>query len=141
MARRRSRIVDPLALRVLLDEGVPVSVGKVFEAKGYQALSHGPLLAPGLSDHRVAAAALAASAVLVAIDNDMKRISGRYGSTDPKFAHLNLIKIACPEPQAASRLEQAMSFIELEWRFACEKAARRLYLDTADIICGPSGIA
>ena len=129
MARPRNRTVDPVAFRVLLDEGVPVSVSRVFEANGYQAISHRALLAPGVSDYRVAMAALAASAVLIAIDNDMKRLSGRYGSTDPRFARLDLIKIACPEPQAASRIEQAMSFIELEWRFACEKASRRLYLD------------
>lgn len=129
MARRRSRTVDHASFRVLLDEGVPVSVGKVFEARGYEAIRHGSLLPPGASDSRVATAALVASAILIAIDNDMKRIAGRYGSTDPRFARLNLIKIACSEPQSASRTEQAMSFIELEWRFACEKAARRLYLE------------
>ena len=129
MARRLNRSKELAVFRVLLDEGVPVSVGKAFESRGYQAILHGDVLAPGVSDFRVAAAAITASAVLIAIDNDMKRIAGRYGSADPKYARLNLIKIGCSEPRAASRIRQAMSLTELEWRFVCEKAARRLYLE------------
>ena len=101
MARLRSRNTDSGILSVLLDEGVPISVARAFEEKGYQAIRHGDLLSPSVSDLRVATAAMTASAVLIAIDNDMKRIAGRYGSSDPRFSRLNLIKIACPEPQAA----------------------------------------
>lgn len=129
MARRRSSKNDARLLRVFLDEGVPVSVGAVFEESGYRAIRHGESLPQGASDFRVATAAQLAGAVLVAIDNDMKRLAGRYGSADPRYTTLNLIKIACSEPLAASRTKQAMSLIELEWRFACEKPSRRLYLE------------
>ena len=35
----------------------------------------------------------------------------------------------CNEVMAAKRLDQAMSFIEHERKFACEKAARRTWVD------------
>lgn len=118
-----------LIIRVLLDEGVPVSVARVFEGCGHVAIRHADVLAPGSGDLLVARAAQVNDATLIAIDKDMKRITGRYGEADPKFQLLNVIKIGCSEPLAAARIEQAMELIELEWRFRCQQRGRRLYIE------------
>lgn len=115
--------------RVLLDEGVPISVKKVFESFGYEAIRQQDVVYQGAGDLLVARAAKLNKAVLVAIDKDMKAITGRYGKSDPKFSDLGLIKIGCPEPLAAQRLAQAMSFVELEWAYSCEKVARKIYIE------------
>lgn len=115
--------------RVLLDEGVPVSVARTFEQSGYEAIRHGDVLAPGSDDFLVAKAAQVNEATLIAIDKDMKRIAGRYGMADSKFERLNVIKIGCSEPLAAARIGQAMDLITLEWRYRCELRGRRLYIE------------
>ena len=115
--------------RVLLDEGVPVSVRDVFESFGYDVIRQQEVLPPGSTDLLVARTAQINKSVLVATDKDMLKIAGRYGRTDPKFKDLSLIKIGCPEPMAAARLSQAMSLIELEWNYSCEKISRKLYVE------------
>jgi hypothetical protein len=37
--------------------------------------------------------------------------------------------LSCNPVMATKRIEQAMSFIEHEWEFACRKRARRLWID------------
>lgn len=121
--------IDASELRVLLDEGVPISVKEVFESFGYKVIRQQDVLPQGASDLLVARTARLNEAVLVATDKDMSRIAGRYGRADDRFSDLSLIKIGCPEPLAAQRLAQAMSLIEHEWKYSCEKAARKLYIE------------
>jgi predicted nuclease of predicted toxin-antitoxin system len=88
-------------------------------------------LLSGANDRLVVATAILNKAVLVAVDGDMRRMVRRFGApgNSEKYYGLNLISICCNEVLAAKRLTQAMSFIEREWRFACEKTARRMWVD------------
>jgi predicted nuclease of predicted toxin-antitoxin system len=117
--------------RVLLDAGVPDSVGAVLEERGHIVIYHRNVLPEKTPDLVVAATALANDAVLVAIDNDMKQLAQRYGMTarGDKFARLSIIRLCCNETLAAQRLRHAMTFVEHEWAIAEEKAARRMWVE------------
>lgn len=118
-------------LRVLLDEGVPFNVGRVFEQHGHEVLLLNKILKRGSEDVIVCKAAVANRAILVAFDKDMKQLAKRHGIAWDRFKRLNLIRFECPEPMAAKRLEFAMSLIEHEWMVSDEKTARRLHVVVA----------
>ena len=120
---------DRLPLRFFLDEGVPDAVGRAFRELGHEVILHREALAAGVSDPLVCAAAQANDAILVAYDKDMKKIARRRGVGAGRFARLSLIHLRCPEPTAASRIEQAMSFIEHEWSVSPTPDLRRLYVE------------
>ena len=120
---------DRQPLRVFLDEGVPDAVGRAFRGFGHEVILHREALAAGVPDPLVCAAAQANDAILVAYDKDMKKIARRRGVGAGRFARLSLIHLQCPEPTAASRIEQAMSFIEHEWSVSSTPDARRLYVE------------
>jgi len=117
----------------LLDAGVPVMVGDTLRGAGHEVYYYADVLFEGASDTIVAANAVRLQAVLIAIDKDMKAMPRRYGvsrnGTDDRFANLSLIHFHCPEPLAAKRLEFAMSFVENEWSVACQKKARRMWIE------------
>ena len=58
----------------------------------------------------------------------MTQLTGPYGRIAQAFADLDLIRLGCPETQAAARVRAAMSFIELEWRYSREKPSRRMFV-------------
>ncbi len=118
-------------LRVLLDEGTPDSVGRVFREHEHPVIYHREVLEQGVTDPVVCATALANEAILIAVDADMKRLAKRYGTTPTagRFERLNLIWIGCNGPLASKRADQAMSLIEHEWKFSNGKAARRLWIE------------
>jgi predicted nuclease of predicted toxin-antitoxin system len=118
-------------LVVLLDEGTPVPAAKPFLQRRHSVIFHYQVLESGATDHEVVAAAILNEAVLVAVEADMRRMVRRFGTPgrNERYAKLSLIHIRCNEVMAAKRLDQAMSFIEHEWKFACEKAARRMWVD------------
>jgi len=115
----------------LLDASVPDSVAAVFAKRGHGVILHRDVLPDRTPDEVVCAAALKNDAILVALDNDMKRIAKRYGANpgNTRFARLNLIRIGCNGILGAQRTEQAMTLIEHEWAFTKEKAARRMWID------------
>jgi predicted nuclease of predicted toxin-antitoxin system len=117
--------------RVLLDAGVPDSVGHVFEQRGHTVIFHREVLTEGAPDEVVCFAALTNEAILIAVDGDMKRLAKRYGAaeTHPRLTRLNLIRIGCNPVLAAQRVDQSMSLIEHEWAFSEAKTARRLWVD------------
>jgi Domain of unknown function (DUF5615) len=119
-------------LIILLDEGVPILSANPFLNRGYQVIFHGDVLDNGAKDELVVATAILNKAVLIAIDLDMKRLVRRFGSplssNGPRFNRLDLIFIGCDAVMSAKRLAHAMSFIENEWSFRCEKVARRLWV-------------
>ena len=114
-----------------LDASVPDSVGQVLSAAGHGTIYHREALPEKTPDTVVAATALANNAILVAIDKDMKQIAQRYGMTprNTRFERLSLIQICCDEVLASKRVEHAMSFLEFEWAFKLEKAARRMWVE------------
>ena len=89
-------------------------------------------LARGSSDHLVCAIADINSAILVALDGDMKRIAQEYGIGGRKFSKLSLLKLSCFEPDAPARVQEAMTLIEHEWMFADGKDGRRLFVEISD---------
>lgn len=115
--------------RVLLDEGVPTSVGEVLEVAGHEVIPFEDAVKRGARDELVCAAAEANNAVLVAFDNDMKQAARRHGVTGGRFKKLSLVKFTCPEPMAAKRLREALSFIEHEWSMSETKASRRMFVE------------
>ena len=122
---------EPIRLRMLLDAGVPDSMGNVLAESGHEVIFYRDVLPERTPDLVVARTALENGAVLVAIDNDMRNIAKKYGVAAQKgrFAQLSLIHICCDEVMASKRLKQAISFIELEWAISTEHAARRMWVD------------
>jgi len=116
-------------LRLVLDEGVPINVGKTFESRGHEIILFDDIVKRGSDDTLVLRAAEANEAVLVACDGDMKHIAKRHRFSNERFKLLNLIKISCPEPMAHKRVAFAMSFIEHEWNVSTAKLARRLFVE------------
>jgi hypothetical protein len=113
---------------VLLDEGVPVAVGSTFIRHGHTLIPFDDVLLRGSRDELVCAAAEANDALLVAFDNDMKKMARRHGITPARFKRLNLLKFECEEPKAAERLEGAMSLLEHEWTVSQRKDMPRLFM-------------
>lgn len=72
-------------------------------------------------------------AALIAVDKDMKHFVKRFGQPEAggKYAKMHLLHFSCGGPLSAKRAAHAMSLIEHEWRFTCEKAARSLWIEVA----------
>jgi predicted nuclease of predicted toxin-antitoxin system len=121
----------PPKLRVLLDEGVPDSVGISCRNRGYTALLHREVLVGGVKDEVVCEAAIRNEAILIALDGDMKEFAQKYGATprNDRFKRLNVIRLCCNEVLAAKRLEQAFTLIEHEWEFTQALTARRMWIE------------
>ncbi len=107
---------------------MPVEVGHIFARHGHIVIPFEDVLNRGARDDLVCVAAEANDAILVAFDNDMKRLASRQGISSTRFKRLSLLKFACEEPMAAKRLEEAMSLVEHEWNVSERKAARRLFV-------------
>ncbi len=118
---------DPL--RVFLDEGVPISVGKRFAEAGHEVIYFKDVATPGSSDQLVCAIAEANNAVLVALDGDMKKLARQYGVGSARFRRLSLIKLSCRETKASSRVGSGMSLVEHEWTLSAGKLARRIFIE------------
>jgi predicted nuclease of predicted toxin-antitoxin system len=117
--------------KTLLDEGVPVSAGKVLIDRGHAVIYHHEALLSGSVDEVVCATAVHNEAILVAIDADMKRLAKAYGVTPSgdRFDRLSIIRLCCNEVLAVKRLEHALTLIEHEWAFAQAKKSRRMWVD------------
>lgn len=123
-----------LTLRLLLDEGVPDSVGREFEERGHIVIYGNKKLARGSPDPIVCTAALQSDAILVAADHDMKSIARRNGVSGGRFKGLSLIKLSCRKPDAAERVRQAMSLIEHEWEYQGGTSARRINIEIQKVV-------
>lgn len=119
------------AFTVLLDEGTPVKAADPFLHRGHRVIYHSDVLAGGATDDVVVVTAILKKAILIAVDGDMKRMVKRFGAPNnhEKYSKLNLVFVSCKEVLAAKRLKHALTFIEGEWRVACEKSSRRLWVD------------
>ena len=115
-------------LCVLLDEGVPLQVGRVFENAGHSTIYFSNALKSGSPDALVAKTALVNDAALVVFDRDMGRFMKRGLAADDRFARLNLLRFECSEPMAAARLKESLSLIEHEWQISQSKRARQFHV-------------
>jgi predicted nuclease of predicted toxin-antitoxin system len=119
-------------LRLLLDEGVPDSVGQVFQEFGHEVTYLNRTSARASTDHLVCKIADITDAVLIALDGDMKRIAQSHGIGAAKYLKLGLIKLSCREPTAARRVKSAMSLIEHEWAHGESNPHRRIFVEIGD---------
>lgn len=115
--------------KVFLDEGVPDAVGRVFAQAGHEVIYLRDCIATGSPDDLVCVAAEANEAILVACDGDMKQLVKRFGIGNGRFKKLSLIKISCESPQAAARVQSALTLIEHEWAISSEKSSRRMFVE------------
>jgi predicted nuclease of predicted toxin-antitoxin system len=91
------RADDDEVLKFFLDEGVPDSVGRVFEEAGHQAIFlRDSDLARGSADPVVCVYAAEIEAILVALDGDIKRLAQSHGVGAGRFRRLNLLKLSLP---------------------------------------------
>lgn len=121
-------------LRFFLDEGVPDSVGRVCTSFAHEVIYLRDAIATGSPDELVCTAAQENDAILVACDGDMRQLAKKYGFSNSRYKKLNLIKISTTSPRAASRMQQAMSLIEHEWKISEAKMARRLYVEVSPAV-------
>lgn len=61
----------------------------------------------------------------------MKQLAKDNGVGNGRFKKLNLLKLSCAEPIAASRVKEAMSLIEHEWMVEKKEDSRRLFVEIA----------
>ena len=59
----------------------------------------------------------------------MKQIAKGHGFGARRFAKLNLLKLSCPEPNAAKRVISAMSLIVHEWEVSAFNTGRRIDIE------------
>lgn len=121
-------------LKLLLDEGVPDSVGKIFQEFGHVVTYLNKTSARASTDHLVCKLADLDEAILVALDGDMKRIAQSHGVGAGKYLKLGLIKLSCKEPNAANRVKSAMSLIEHEWSQGESNPHRRIFVEIGDLV-------
>jgi hypothetical protein len=117
-------------LLVLLDHNVPDSVADVFRKYGRDVVFLREWLPTDSPDQLVAAVCENEGAVLVSLDGDFRRhIAPRIPvGARARFRRLSHIRLECPEPQAAARIEDAMSFIEAERQLALNRPDSRMIL-------------
>jgi predicted nuclease of predicted toxin-antitoxin system len=116
-------------LPLFLDESVPASVGRFFEAGGHSVAYLEDEIPRGSPDPLVAEVAVRNDAILVAIDKDMRQIAKRHGIGSTRFKRLHLLQFRCSGPQAIHRAKEAHSLIQHEWEVAAAKAARRFWVE------------
>jgi predicted nuclease of predicted toxin-antitoxin system len=99
----------------VLDENVPKAVADMLTSKGHQAEFLRDSLPPGSADPLVAMVSEEANGILVSFDGDFEKIAPRVpDGQKPRFRKLCRIWLCCGEPQAATRMEKALGFIQAE---------------------------
>lgn len=121
-------------MKILLDEGVPIDVGREFEQAKHQVIYFDEVLVrgDGIPDQLVCRASIENKAILVAIDNDMKRFGKRFDLEKDWMKSLDLIHIGCKSRLAHHRIRHFMSLIEHEWDVSQSKTANRLVIELTD---------
>lgn len=119
----------PPTIRVLLDNCVPDSVGEVFRAHGHTIEYVRDILPVDSSDPLVATISEEQDLGLVSCDRDFNLIAPRIPlGKRSRYRKLSRISLECNEPQAASRLEAAMSLIEAEFEIAQKSKDKRMMI-------------
>lgn len=119
----------PMILR--LDEGVPLSVAEVFQARGHTVHLVVQTLPRGSPDHIVAATAdlLGPGAVLVTWDKDYRHLIPRVAKGGARFRNLSRISFTCPEPQGKVRLLQEIELIEFKHAVVMAQPDKRMIVE------------
>lgn len=121
-------------VKFFLDEGVPVSVGKLLESEGFDVIFFKEAATPGMPDPVICDIALANGAVLVALDGDMKKIAQRRGIGNKKYRSLNLLKLSCNPVVAKERLAESIDYIRLALSQGKGKKGRKFQVEIKDTL-------
>ena len=113
-------------IKFFIDHCLPDSVGIALKHAGHEVVLLREKIAPDSPDPLVAAVSEMHGAVLVSSDSDFKSLAPRVGIGRRRFQRLSRIGLSCNEPQAASRIVAALSFIEHEWLVAQKSADKRM---------------
>lgn len=113
----------------MLDENVPQGVADMLNARGYDVRFIRDYIPPGGVDPLVATVSEELEAVLVSFDGDFEKIAPRvpHGHR-ARFRKLSRIWLCCGEPQAARRMEKALSLIEAEYNIAQSQPDTRMHI-------------
>jgi len=99
------------------DQNVPDSVGKFILSSGHDLTRLRDVMVTTTADPVIAAACSQSGHVLVSHDKDFRQTAKRLNITQRQYLNsLHRILLACPEPIGASRMTDALSLIESEWR-------------------------
>ena len=112
-----------------MDHCVPDAVGRALSSAGHEVVLLRTQLAPNSPDPLVAAVAEMNGAVLVSHDSDFKSLAPRAGVGRRRFRTLSRIGLKCSEPQAGSRITEALSLIEHEWALSQNRADKRMIVE------------
>jgi predicted nuclease of predicted toxin-antitoxin system len=116
-------------MRFILDENVPMAVADMLERNGHVAEFIRDYVPPGSPDPLVATVSEALDAVLITFDGDFRHIAPRVPKGQRmRFKTLSRIWMRCDEPDAADRLESALSLVESEFKMAQQSADRRMLM-------------
>jgi predicted nuclease of predicted toxin-antitoxin system len=122
-------MVERLRIRFFIDNCVPDSVVGVLRKAGHEVILLRDSIAPDSPDAFVAAVAELHDAVLVSYDKDFRSLAPRIGIGQRRFRKLSRIGFKCSEPQAARRLESALTLIEHEWASAQTAPDKRMMIE------------
>ena len=118
----------------MLDENVPVDVADMLVQHGHDAVFIRDYVPPGSPDPLVATVAQELDAVLVSFDGDFQLIAPRIPKGHrQRFRKLSRIWLRCSEPQAAKRLEIALSLVVSEYGLAETSNPMRVWIGSSYI--------
>lgn len=103
------------AIPFFMDNNVAESVGKALEKENHEVMRLRKCMAPDSTDPVVAIVCVENERVLITHDKDFKAISKRLALTKRKCRLLHRVALHCSEPNAANRINEALSVIESEW--------------------------
>ncbi|MGH6651047.1 MAG: DUF5615 family PIN-like protein [Sphingopyxis sp.] len=115
----------------MLDENVPAAVSHFLAEQGFEVILSRDAVGEGAPDPMVAQAAQVNEAILVSLDRDMRRIQRQLSAAnEARFPTLDLIMLACSEPQAAARLQKFLPIIQAEFeRISIDQQIERLRIE------------
>jgi predicted nuclease of predicted toxin-antitoxin system len=117
-------------LHLLLDHNVPDAVADVFRAHSHTVALLREIMPTDSPDQVVATVGDMDGAILVSCDHDFDSIAPRIlKGLRARYRKLSRIAIRCTEFHAARRIEEAMEFIELEWRTAQSRSDKRMFVE------------
>lgn len=116
-------------MHFLLDENVPASVAGSLRDRGHEVTFVRDIVPAGSPDPLVATVGEEIEAVLVSFDGDFQKIAPRIpAGMRRRFRNLSRIWLRCGEPQAARRIDGAMTLIESEFELAQTRADKRMII-------------
>ena len=119
-------MVERPRIKFFIDNFVPDSVGRVLRRAGHEVILQRDVIARDAADPVVARMSEVFDAVLVSFDRDFQSLAPRMGIGQRRVRKLSRIALRCREPQAAQRVELAVSLIDHEWQAAQAASDKRM---------------